>query len=77
MYYLDVYELGNDWRSLFVAGAFPYEFDAGTGLIHLDNVNCDGTESSITECEHLGIGIHDCDHSEDAGVVCLSGTHTC
>ena len=31
---------------------------------------CSGTESSLTQCLHEGIGMHDCIHSEDAGVIC-------
>ena len=45
-------------------------FGPGTGHIHLDDVGCSGSEISIMECAHSGIGNHNCDHSEDAGVVC-------
>ena len=38
--------------------------------IHLDNVECDGTESSLLECQSNPIDVHNCDHSEDAGVRC-------
>ncbi|XP_048581917.1 deleted in malignant brain tumors 1 protein isoform X4 [Nematostella vectensis] len=63
-------------RSLGFQGARDYKshafFGRGTGPIWLDGVRCRGSEESVLECEHRGIGIHMCGHHEDAGVVCIT-----
>ena len=46
------------------------EFGLGTGQIWLDNVNCRGTESMLSSCTANSWGVHNCDHRDDAGVVC-------
>ena len=46
------------------------EFGQGIGQIWLDEVQCGGDESSISECVHRGWGDHDCSHYSTAGVVC-------
>ena len=44
----------------------------GTGAIVLDNLLCAGTESRLVDCPNNGLGVHNCVHSEDAGVRCLA-----
>jgi len=46
-------------------------FGEGSGLILLDDVNCNGGESTIFACSHRNFGEHNCKHNEDAGVVCF------
>ena len=45
-----------------------------TSRIWLDNVRCTGYESRLTSCSANSLGVHNCDHSEDAGVSCGSAS---
>ena len=63
---------------LYITGAIARGrdyFGQGSGLILLDNVQCTGTEVSIFSCYHNSIGLNDCGHNEDAGVVCFEGEY--
>ena len=54
---------------LFSSGADAREdatFGQGRGPIFLDDVRCNGTELLLTSCANFGVGLHNCDHTEDA-----------
>lgn len=60
-------ELGCDDTSKTMRAA---HFGPGSGQIWMDNVFCSGSESSIFNCSQSEMGDHDCEHSEDVGVIC-------
>ncbi|NXD18097.1 DMBT1 protein, partial [Nothocercus nigrocapillus] len=46
------------------------KFGRGTDTIWLDDVNCNGTENTISECQARPWGEHNCYHGEDASAIC-------
>ena len=61
-------QLGFGYSATYYSNAY---FGEGLGPILLSNLACTGSESSLADCGHLGVGItNNCSHSEDAGVRC-------
>ena len=52
-------------------GVIHATFGQGMGSIWLADVNCNGTELRLADC---ATGTPNCQHSEDAGVRCGSGS---
>ena len=46
------------------------QIEQGTGAILLDDLHCTGIEENLLDCQHNGIGVHNCTHSEDIGIAC-------
>ncbi len=56
------------------ARAITSGFSKGTGGIRiwLDDVRCAGIETRLVDCPAEPLGTHNCTHSEDAGVSCVT-----
>ena len=67
-------QLGYVGDSMYTTSAF---YGQGSGPILLTNVACRGTEASLITCSSYGWGVQNCDHSEDAGVLCNSKQRLC
>ena len=46
------------------------QIEDGTGAILLDDLHCIGAEESLLDCQHNGLKVHNCSHSEDIGIAC-------
>ena len=66
--YINVYDL--QYAFCTSTGAVAARFGAGIGPIYLDDVECNGSESSLTDCSHSFFVSCSSGHREDAGVRC-------
>ena len=48
-------------------------YGGGSRRIWTDNVVCNGNERDIDSCDHSPWGVHDCSHSQDVSVSCVTG----
>ena len=46
-------------------------YGAGIGSIWLDDVQCTASDTKLWDCPHSEVGIHNCNHNNDAGVRCI------
>ena len=62
--------LGDDWNGIANAlqGAV---YGQGVGAILMDDVDCDGEEFNLDQCSYEST--HNCQHKEDASVMCNRG----
>ncbi|XP_077090921.1 scavenger receptor cysteine-rich domain-containing protein DMBT1 [Siphateles boraxobius] len=47
-------------------------FGQGSGQIWIDNVQCAGNEFTLKNCSSSGWAVNNCNHQQDAGVICQS-----
>ena len=50
-------------------------FDDEEGPIYIDDVSCRGNELYLANCSHNGVGVHNCNPGEHAGVICAEGEY--
>ena len=61
---------------LIYLGSTPYSnayFGEGSGAVHLNYIQCSGTEYNLTECEIAKTSRDQISHSQDVGVRCEPG----
>ena len=63
-------QLGFDGATEAVSNAVFTPLASSDQPIHMDDVRCYGNELSLSQCNHNGYGVNNCNHREDAGVRC-------
>ncbi|KAK7066080.1 Scavenger receptor Cys-rich, partial [Halocaridina rubra] len=56
---------------------FNSHFGSGNGQYLMDDLNCNGDETTLAHCDFAGWGEHDCQHLEAAGVTCFRPGDNC
>ena len=54
-------------------GAVPFsnaKYGQGTGIVQIDYVQCNGTETKLNDCQKSEVGAGVCAHRDDVGVRC-------
>ena len=46
-------------------------YSGGQGPIWLDDLDCNGNETSILNCSRKPFGVNNCGHGEDVAISCL------
>ena len=57
------------WHNL-GSQAMYRQYTEGVWPIHINDLNCTGSEKSVWECPHNGIEGYSCYHYQDASVMC-------
>ena len=77
----NVREIVVDREAFYMGGMFTVAwvvvqtplFGSGMGPIHLDDVHCQGNETSLLDCSHREMRRHNCYRSNEVAVVCRAG----
>ena len=65
----------NQFNSIIGASALTNAFVEGNWYVHINDLNCTGSEESIWDCPHNGLNKY-CYHYKDASVICQCKSET-
>ena len=55
---------------LYVGMYYLHRYGMGTGPIHIYNLQCEGFEDDLIDCDHDPAQFAVCNHKDDVGIVC-------
>ena len=67
-------QLGYNYAISALTKAIPTRrayFGEGSGPIHLSKAQCSSRDTRLIDCDIDKTGINECEHNEDAGVICM------